>query len=175
MAKAIWYLLELLGIGGLVGLLAYITWTKMALGSALSLLGAFFPELHAKESEQGEGTIDAGKVKVVFRGGLRFVVVISGLVLIVGAVLDGHEKYKEEKARDEISRLNNYDSILTDFEKSSDTNGKVRDEEIRAIIMYIINQNERRERELKKVIKDEPNKTIQPTTAPLRSAVSEDG
>ncbi len=97
MSKVIIYILELIGIGGLIGLMAYISWTKMALGASLSLLGAFFPELQAKEESPGQGTINAGKVKVVFRGGLRFVVVVSGMILIVGAVLDGHDSYKQKK------------------------------------------------------------------------------
>ena len=96
MVRAVVYLCELVGVGGLIGLVAYISWTKMALGSALSLLGAFFPELHMKREGTGEGKIDAGNIKVVFRGGLRFVVVVAGLVLIVGAVLDGHEGFQDK-------------------------------------------------------------------------------
>ena len=92
MNRLLTHILELLGIGGLVWLLAFIPWTKMALGGALALLGAFFPTIteHSRTSVE-QGHITWSKLLIKFRGTVRFAVVVAGIVLIVGAVLDGYE------------------------------------------------------------------------------------
>lgn len=153
-AKAILYLMELVGVGGLLGLLGFITWTKMGLGAALSLLGAFFPELHVKNNEQGEGKIDAGKVSVVFRGGLRFVVVVAGLVLIVGSVLDGHEGFKEAQAKELDAKVNLYENLLTKIKPQDNEPDKNSQEEVRKIISILQSdlRNEKQELEPKKTL-----------------------
>jgi hypothetical protein len=89
--KQIWlYILELLGLLGILGIIAFISWTKMLLGAALTAIGAFFPQLNLRSPEKGEGRIESHRFKVILKGTLRFGVVFAGLVLVVGAVLDGH-------------------------------------------------------------------------------------
>jgi hypothetical protein len=93
----VFFLLELLGVAGLVSLLAYITWTKMALGAVLTLLGAFFPSLKdARQKLAGEGQVSWRGFLLKINGGIRFLVVIGGIILLIGAVLDGHEGYVKE-------------------------------------------------------------------------------
>lgn len=153
------YIMESLGIIGLVGLISYITWTKMALGAALSLLGAFFPELHIKEGGKGEGTIDIGKVKVVFRGGLRFVVVIAGLVLIVGAVLDGHQGYKQNQIENEIKTVEKFDALMLEAQREAKENDNrtttSTGDDIDKIINKIRMKIELREKNLREQIKED--------------------
>lgn len=94
--KLIDFIFELVGLGGLVLVISYITWTKMLLGSVITLVGAFFPEMRSKEKQHGEGEINAGNFRVVFSGGLRFAVVIAGIILIIGSVVDGFQGAAKE-------------------------------------------------------------------------------
>ena len=41
------FVIAVFGVGGIVGLMAFIPWTKMALGAALTFLGAFYPALRS--------------------------------------------------------------------------------------------------------------------------------
>jgi hypothetical protein len=98
MPRVLLYLLELIGVGGIIGLMAFIPWTKMALGGALAFLGAFFPSLKdARQSQSGDGQLTWRKVAVKFSGGVRFAVVMGGIVLLVGAVLEGHDGFTKVK------------------------------------------------------------------------------
>jgi hypothetical protein len=64
------YFLELLGIAGITGLLAFIPWTKMALGAVLAFLGASYPTLRVVPTE-GQGEIQWKHVIAKFSGGLE--------------------------------------------------------------------------------------------------------
>lgn len=105
MGRALMYLLELIGVGGIVGLMAFIPWTKMALGGALTFLGAFFPSLKdERQATTGDGQLTWQKIILKFRGGIRFGVVMGGVVLLVGAVLEGHEGFTKKKEIEEAAR-----------------------------------------------------------------------
>lgn len=108
MSKALLYLLELLGVAGIVGLIAFIPWTKMALGATLSFLGAFFPTIKAA-NPQGEGEVSLKNFVARFSGGIRVGVVLGGVILIVGALLDGYEE-KERNDKELARKL--YEEIL---------------------------------------------------------------
>ena len=90
MKQILLYILELLGLLGILSIIAFISWTKMLLGAALTTIGAFFPQLKSRSSEKGEGRIESHNFKATLKGTLRFGVIFAGLVLVVGAVLDGH-------------------------------------------------------------------------------------
>jgi hypothetical protein len=114
MLKLIKLFLELASLGGLIGLMAFITWTKMALGGVLAITGAFFPSPVAIDEKSNKGTteIKAWNFLIKMTGGLRFGVVVAGLILLVGAVLDGHDGYVEHQRerRKELATAN-YDRI----------------------------------------------------------------
>ncbi|MGL6313088.1 hypothetical protein [Vibrio sp. WXL103] len=97
MHKYITYIIEVLGLVSAVGLISYISWTKMILGSALALLGAFFPEINRKTEEEGQAQVQVGKINVSFRGGLRFAVVVAGIILIVGSLGDGVDNMVDDR------------------------------------------------------------------------------
>jgi hypothetical protein len=92
-------LLEFIGVGGIVGLVAFVSWTKLSLGAVLALLGAFFPNMDTgmgkRDPDGGSAQLKMWNVLLKLSGGLRFGVVIAGLVVLVGAVLDAHEGYIE--------------------------------------------------------------------------------
>ncbi len=102
MARILMYLLELVGVAGIVGLLVFIPWTKMALGAALTFLGAFFPTVRPTQTSGG-GEVRWHRVLARFSGGIRVGVVLGGLVLLIGAVLagvDGKRTADDEKERE---------------------------------------------------------------------------
>jgi hypothetical protein len=75
--------LEYLGLAGIIGILAFITWTKMLLGAVVTIVGAFFPSRNSDKAT-GTGTIKWSQFNVAFKGSLRIGVIIAGIVLIVG-------------------------------------------------------------------------------------------
>jgi len=101
MQRSLEFLLELLGVGSIGGLLAFVTWTKITLGRALTFLGAFFPKLRSqKEPPQKQvAQIKLWTFLVRMSGGLRLGVVVAGLILVIGAVIDGHRDYVEDAQR----------------------------------------------------------------------------
>jgi hypothetical protein len=94
--RGLMYLLELLGVAGIVGLIAFIPWTKMALGAVLAFLGAFFPTRNVAQA-QGQGEVRWKQVIAKFSGGVRVGVVIAGMILLIGALLDGYQKKQAEE------------------------------------------------------------------------------
>jgi hypothetical protein len=114
--KQIWlYILELLGLLGILSIIAFISWTKMLLGAALTAIWAFFPQLKSRSSEKGEGRIESHNFKATLKGTLRFGVIFAGLVLVVGAVLDGHtglQKFNADIKNTEI-KANETEAALT--------------------------------------------------------------
>lgn len=87
------YLIELFGVATLIGAFAFISWTKMALGGALAVIGAFFPSLRdARQTPVNEGKVAWHNLLVSFKGGIRVLVVFAGITLIVGAVADAKDE-----------------------------------------------------------------------------------
>jgi hypothetical protein len=77
------YLLELAAAGGLLFFFAFVSWTKLALGAALTAAGAFFP--HAGyDKTSAKGTLKVMGANVTLVGSLRVAVAIGGVVLLVG-------------------------------------------------------------------------------------------
>jgi hypothetical protein len=101
------YLLQLVGLVGILGLVSYISWTKMVLGAVLTIIGALFPQ-GTSDVQSGQGTLKFAKASVVLKGSLRIGIVLGGIILLIGAVLDGYEGYKEknqQRALGGIDRL----------------------------------------------------------------------
>src|SRR5262245_28096722 len=70
--------------------LAFGSWTKLTMGGLLTLAGAFFPTPGRwNKGADGSGTVKAGPVSVAIKGGVRFAVVVSGIVVLVSAAFEG--------------------------------------------------------------------------------------
>lgn len=100
MSRIVIYLLELLGLIGIVGMLAFIPWTKMALGGALAAIGAFFPRLQEEKDRPGKLTLKHKAIQVMLNGGPRFALVSAGIVVLLGALLDGHDGLAKKQEAD---------------------------------------------------------------------------
>ena len=60
----------------------------------------------ARQAQAGDGQLTWKELAVKFSGGVRFIVVLSGIVLLVGAVSEGHEGFdraREAHQQDEIA------------------------------------------------------------------------
>jgi hypothetical protein len=113
MSRSVSYLLELGGVGGIVSLIAFIPWTKFALGSALAVVGAFFPQLNASRNlEKGSAQITAWNMLIKLSGSLRFAVVIAGLLILIGAISDGHEGYLQNDAKLQSMKDSHLEQLL---------------------------------------------------------------
>jgi hypothetical protein len=86
---------EFVGLSGIIGMLAFITWTKVALGGVLTVTGAFYPTFRGRPAaaEKGQAKVGWKGLSAQFAGTLRFAVIVAGIILIVGGIGDGHEKY----------------------------------------------------------------------------------
>ncbi len=109
-------ILELLGLFGIVGILAFVSWTKMLLGALMTTIGAFFPNFRRGESDHGHGTISVWGMKAALRGSLRFGVVFGGIVLIIGAILDGHTGWKKAHEQEETQRRTELEEEVHQFD-----------------------------------------------------------
>jgi hypothetical protein len=91
--KVLQYLLEIWGLGAIMALMVYLPWTKLALGGVLTVLGAFFPDLRGRKNlQEGTAQVRFANVLLNVSGGLRYAVVIAGIVVLIGAVADGHQE-----------------------------------------------------------------------------------
>ena len=108
--RIVFYLLEMIGVVGIVGLLAFIPLTKVALGAALACIGAFFPTIRPVQVT-GDGEVRVSRFRARFRGGVRIGVILGGLILLVGAVLTGVEE--RNKAAHKVSERYQ-DKLLND-------------------------------------------------------------
>ena len=101
------WLLEMIGLGGLVLLLSYIKWVHLIFGGVLALLGAFFPAVRVPsrrsviKPETGDVQIKFDRVAVVARGTLRALVVIAGIVVIVGSIVEGYKSHEQAERKAE--------------------------------------------------------------------------
>ncbi|MEH2517180.1 hypothetical protein V1279_002753 [Bradyrhizobium sp. AZCC 1610] len=93
--KQIFVAVDAIGILGLLFAVPLITWTKMTLGSVLTIAGAYFnPLRNAANPRGGEATIKLGKFEITLSGGLRFVVVVAGLILVIASAIESVEPVK---------------------------------------------------------------------------------
>ena len=92
--KSIPYLLELAAAGGLIFVFAFVSWTKVALGAALTMAGVFFPH-STSDKASGTGSLKLAGVNITLRGSLRVGVLLAGLVIIgyegIGAKLQSEK------------------------------------------------------------------------------------
>jgi hypothetical protein len=66
------------------------SWTKLTMGGLLTLAGAFFPTPGRwSKGADGSGTVKAGPISVAIKGGVRFAVVVGGIVVLLGAAFEG--------------------------------------------------------------------------------------
>jgi len=93
MMRVLQYVLEIGGLGAIIALMAYLPVTKLAVGGILTLVGAYFPDLRGRENlQKGTAQIRFANVLLKVSGGLRFAVVIAGIVVLIGAMADGHQE-----------------------------------------------------------------------------------
>lgn len=72
--------------------LSFFTWTALSLGSALTFIAAFFPQVmpgQAANPRGGKAKIVLGPISVDFNGTLRFGMVVAGIILIISGVNQG--------------------------------------------------------------------------------------
>jgi hypothetical protein len=85
------YLIDLVSLTGFVGAIGFIPWTKMALGGALTVLGAFYPNRkEPRQPQEGSGHLEFFGVSISLKGGIRFAVVFAGILLVAGSVVEGY-------------------------------------------------------------------------------------
>jgi hypothetical protein len=89
--KTLLFAMELIGFLGVFLSFSILTWTKLTLGGALSFLGVFFPSRagDGNENKDNKAAIRLGPIAVDFQGGLRFALVVAGIVLLIGGVNQG--------------------------------------------------------------------------------------
>jgi len=95
------YLDDLFRYLGLMGLLVFmktISWSKMLMGSFLSIIGALYPVKKESNDDKGEAKIEIPKFKLFIKGSLRFALVIAGVILIIGSIMSGVNGHKEYKS-----------------------------------------------------------------------------
>jgi hypothetical protein len=94
MRRAIEFLIELVGVGGVAALLVFVTWTKVLLGAFLAFLGAFFPSLKdSRQQVHADAHISFRQLVLKVTGSVRVAVIAGGLILIVGGLIDAHDGY----------------------------------------------------------------------------------
>ncbi len=130
MGKIIVYVLELIGLGGLLVFITFIKWTNVALGAILSIAGAFFPQIRGLRTDSGEGSTTFGGVSVVVRGGARFAVVVAGIVLIVGGIVQGFTNYHEQKASELLDREKKDKTCLDTAQQHVESLQRLRDPQL---------------------------------------------
>ena len=86
-------ILEFASLGGIVVMISLVSLAKMALGAVLTLAGAFFPSKQEDKSA-GQANIKFAKVTAAFKGSLRYGVIVGGVLLIIGAIIDGAHDVK---------------------------------------------------------------------------------
>ena len=97
MAKHLPYLLELAAAGGLMYVFAFASLTKMAIGAALTIAGAFFPHSSADKAT-GMGTMKVAGLNITLRGSLRVGVLLAGLLVLSNegiSIKKNFEKYRD--------------------------------------------------------------------------------
>lgn len=70
----------------------------------MTMIGAFFPNISA-DKNQGQGEAGILKARAVLRGSLRTGVILGELILLIGAVVDGYQGYRERRLKSSIEDL----------------------------------------------------------------------
>lgn len=106
------FLFELVAEYGLFtvifGAISFMSWTKMTLGAALSVIGAFFPanKRNKNNNTNGIGAIKILGAEVTFSGAARYAVIVGGILLILGSIFDGASLYASNKTEFSERTLN---------------------------------------------------------------------
>jgi hypothetical protein len=92
--NSISHLHELAAAGGIVFLVAFVSWTKVALGAAVAIAAVFFP--HAtSDKASGKGSLTLAGFNITLSGSLRVGVLLAGLMIIayegIGAKLQSEK------------------------------------------------------------------------------------
>jgi len=153
MKQIIIYLLELGAVSGLLLFITFVSWTKLALGSVLTVAGAFLPQGTA-DALNGRGKLKLLGVEITLSGVLRIGVVIGGLALITGEAVNGFSKASEykEKSNDSAEILKTLsDTRISDSMTVDEIDNKM-DEMINSLRkMNNISKDERVESIIKKM------------------------
>ncbi|MDD5754562.1 MAG: hypothetical protein PHN45_07415 [Methylococcales bacterium] len=76
-----------IGLSGVLMFLKGVSWTKMTLGSFLAIIGTLYPGQEKENKEiSGETKISWRGFSIFLKGGLRFALVVGGVILIIGSV-----------------------------------------------------------------------------------------
>jgi hypothetical protein len=95
---------DLLNEENIINFLVYINWSKMALGLVLMIIGIPPPFLTNEEKLmgiKGRSIVDAGKLEIFLRKSQRFTIIVSELILITAAILEGYEGFNRDKKLNE--------------------------------------------------------------------------
>lgn len=99
----------------LMGVLYYIksiSWSKMLIGSSISIIGALYPT--QETSKDNTSSVQISKFKIYFKGSLKFALIIAGIIIIISAAIDGF-KEKEKYERQEMEEHKKSPSIKNKF------------------------------------------------------------
>ena len=98
MARELVYLIEFISVSGIIVLFAFIPWTKFTLGLALAIAGAFLPSMkEARQNKNASGEITFQNMVMKFNGGIRIAVVMGGLIVLTGAMIDAKKEYVDNQ------------------------------------------------------------------------------
>lgn len=100
--RAIILFLEYFGVFAFAGLLVFVPLTKLAMGSLLTFGEAFLPNVGSTQKDSsatGRAEVKMWQVLFKLSGTLRFAVIVGGLILLVGAILEGHENYVADSGK----------------------------------------------------------------------------
>lgn len=92
------YTLQWAGLTAVIGFIAFIPLPQATLGVVVTLLAVYYPTMKYPKGSVGTGEVSAWGLRATFRGGIKFALAIVGILLVVGAVLEGNEgKLKRER------------------------------------------------------------------------------
>src|SRR5262245_32322686 len=109
------FLIELIPVLATAGYLGYISVPKMAVGALLTFLGAFYPSMKdARQSKEGTGQLSWKQITIKFSGGIRFLVVIAGMIVLVGATFEGYSNLEGNNRAQEAKHRASLERYFTD-------------------------------------------------------------
>ena len=76
-----------------VFLISFVSWTKMALGAFLVVIGAYFPSMRQDNAASNSATIKMFDMEISIAGTIRFAVVAGGIILLIASLVDGFYRY----------------------------------------------------------------------------------
>ncbi|MEQ1953188.1 hypothetical protein [Mesorhizobium sp. CN2-181] len=96
MAKLLLLIGEMGVFAAIFAALAFVSWTKMTLGAVLTFVGAFFPNLKQGNEGESRATIKLLGAEISFSGVVKFGVIVGGVILIIGSVVEGASTYFDQ-------------------------------------------------------------------------------